>query len=245
MTDIDRLLEDAGARWRSSQPTAPDLRVGELLAAAPRSRAGLVASLAGALAAAAVVIAIVAGLTLGRLTPGGVGGPGGAPSDSPAPTSSATTSSPPSPSPAETTPSAAPCAITAPQPVFVPPEPFLTRPPANYESEWYGTAHLFTMLRRVPEPLGPWVAANGPFPDKTFWWSVDWVSRDELEPDITVTGRRLDGVGTFTYGHPGTNASADFGTAMLVGIDYPSVGCWELTARYRDATLSYVVQVID
>jgi len=63
-----------------------------------------------------------------------------------------------------------------------------------------------------------------------------------FEPTIIVTGRRLDGPGAFTFG-PGTNASADFGTAMLVGIDIPSYGCWELTARYRLATLSYVVAV--
>jgi hypothetical protein len=59
-----------------------------------------------------------------------------------------------------------------------------------------------------------------------------------------VTGRRLDAAGTFSFG-PGTNAGADFGTAMLVGIDVPSVGCWEITGRYHAATLSYTVLVED
>jgi len=32
---------------------------------------------------------------------------------------------------------------------------------------------------------------------------------------------------------------------MLVGIDIPTYGCWRVTARYRAATLSYVVSVVD
>jgi len=59
---------------------------------------------------------------------------------------------------------------------------------------------------------------------------------------MTVEGTRLDGDGTFRFG-PGTNASADFGTAMLVGIEVPTAGCWRLTATYRDRYLSYVVLV--
>jgi hypothetical protein len=60
--------------------------------------------------------------------------------------------------------------------------------------------------------------------------------------DITVVGTRLDALGTFTVG-PGTNASADFGTAMLVGITVPEPGCWRLTGNYLDASLSIVVLV--
>jgi len=133
--------------------------------------------------------------------------------------------------------------VTRPDPVFVPPKPFLRTPPANYASDWYGSEHLWTMLAYSGEVWQGWVAATPPvLPQKTFWWSADWKHAAESEPTIIVTGRRLDGPGAFTYG-PGTNASADFGTAMLVGIDIPSYGCWELTARYRLATLSYVVAV--
>lgn len=241
MTDIDRLLEDAGARWRMGQPAAPTLDVAELVNASGGPIRQGASTLVG-LIAAAVVVALLGVLAYGRFASTGPGGPTiGSPA--------ASNVKPSAPvavvSPSLTTSSAPTCDITRPDPILVPPKPFLRVPPANYGAEWYGTARLFTMVNRDPKPLGPWVAANGPFPDKTFWWSADWVPRDELEPDITVTGRRLDGFGTFTYGHPGTNATADFGTAMLVGVDYPSVGCWEITARYRDATLSYVVQVID
>jgi hypothetical protein len=135
------------------------------------------------------------------------------------------------------------CTVTQPDPVFVPPRPFLPVPPAAYASSWYGSAHLWTIIGRGGEVWEGWVAATPPvLPQKTFWWSADWRPGAEPEPAITVVGRRLDGHGSFTYG-PGTNASADFGTAMLVGIDIPSYGCWEITARYRFATLTYVAFV--
>lgn len=179
------------------------------------------------LAAVIAAVAVVAALALGRLgTPGPAGGGG-----------------------ARVTPTPA-CEVTRPQPVFVPPGPdipegrFLATPPDYYESDWYGSARLWTMLHREGEVWGPWVRLDDGLPMKTFWWSADWVPQDELEPAITVVGRRLDAPGTFRFG-PGTNAAADFGAAMLVGIDLPTYGCWQITARYRDASLSYVVSVVD
>ena len=146
--------------------------------------------------------------------------------------------------------SSAPCHVTRPEPAFIPPGPyipegrFVATPPGYYESVWYGSARLWTMLDRDGEVWGPWVRLDAGLPQKTFWWSADWVPQDELQPAITVTGRRLDANGSFVGG-PGTNATADFGTAMLVGIDIPTYGCWRITARYRGASLSYVVSVVD
>jgi hypothetical protein len=78
---------------------------------------------------------------------------------------------------------------------------------------------------------------------KTFWWSADFDVNHEPRPAITVTGQQLDGSGRFVSPAPGTNAGADFGSAMLVGVGVPMAGCWEITATYRRATLSYVAWV--
>ena len=65
-------------------------------------------------------------------------------------------------------------------------------------------------------------------------------------PAISVEGRRLDGPAvTFRAGDPGTNAGFDGADAMLVGVDVPTSGCWQLTGRYRGAQLSYVVWIAD
>ena len=237
--DIDRLLVDAGDRWRAAQRPARSIdpalfTVGHARASSERR------GIATPLALAGVVVAVVASFAFGRLTaPGPNVGRGPAEPDVAGASPSASVSPIPSSSPA----SAAACDVTRPDPVFVPPTPFLRTPPPNNASDWYGSDHLWTMLAYGGEVWQGWVAATPPvLPQKTFWWSADWKPDDEPEPTIIVTGRRLDGPGAFTFG-PGTNASADFGTAMLVGIDIPSYGCWELTARYRLATLSYVVSV--
>ncbi len=135
------------------------------------------------------------------------------------------------------------CPLTRPDPPFLAPKPWPSTPPPRYRAAWYGTPDLWTMLSVGGEvwiglPLGP----DG-YGQKTFWFSVRWPYLEEIMPEIMVTGRRLDGPGDFRVGPPGTNAGADFGEAMLVGVDFPSPGCWELTGSYRGATLSYVVWV--
>jgi hypothetical protein len=190
----------------------------------------------------AVSIAACVGVGSGSSVAGGT--PASAPLGPAAPTP-AVAGDPPASVAATPTPS--PCPITRPAPVFMPPKPYLASPPAAYDSAWFGDAHLWTMLDIHGETWGPWLFAKPPgLPQKTFWWSADGHPQqtDEWEPAITVTGRRLDGPETFSFG-PGTNASADFGTAMLVGIDIPTYGCWELMAHYRQAYLSYVVLVVN
>jgi hypothetical protein len=137
------------------------------------------------------------------------------------------------------------CRPTRPKPVFVAPPPAPAKAPARYNSDWYGSAALWTMLEHDGEVWRGLPNNNGVFGQKTFWWSANWPVEQELEPRISVTGRRLDGPGRFEAGNPGTNASADFGTAMLVGVGIPSTGCWQISAAYRGAELTYVVLVED
>ena len=60
---------------------------------------------------------------------------------------------------------------------------------------------------------------------------------------ITVTGRRLDGEGSLEASRADDGGSrGDIGSFMLVGIEIPT-GCWELSATYQGAQLSYVILV--
>ena len=107
---------------------------------------------------------------------------------------------------------------------------------------WYGTADLWTMLDLQGEVW--WALPQGPkgFTQKTFWWSHRFDGQSELEPEISVSGGHLDGAGSsFVAGPPGTNATADFGSSMLVGVEVPTAGCWSIKAVYLDQTLEYVV----
>ena len=60
-----------------------------------------------------------------------------------------------------------------------------------------------------------------------------------------MTGKRLDGEAPPLVASKATNAyAADIGSAMLVGVDIPTAGCWEITGQYGEQELSFVVQVI-
>jgi hypothetical protein len=248
MNDTERLLEEAGETWRASQRTVPEIN--PAVFAQGRSRPSPANSfVAGAIGATLVLVVGAATMQLG-IGPGIGGPPPLAPTVQPVQPSLASIGSSPSPSPSASVSGSATggkaCAVTRPIPIFVPPSPFLASPPARYRSDWFGSAALWTMINHDGEIWKQSSLPHNPegLTQKTFWWSADWPAGAEPEPAITVVGTRLDGSGTFVYS-PGTNAGADFGTAMLVGIDFPSPGCWQLTGRYRDAVLSYVVWITD
>lgn len=80
--------------------------------------------------------------------------------------------------------------------------------------------------------------------DKVFWWSRNWDWRTDHRPELIVTARRLDGPAPALRVSPATNAhAADIHHAMLVALDIPAPGCWEITGEYEGHRLSYVVWV--
>jgi hypothetical protein len=137
---------------------------------------------------------------------------------------------------------AANCPITVPQnPPFVPPAPYDSM---GFEGEfWYGSDSLWTAIRQN----GIWEALpHNPegYTQKVFWWRDGYVWNEEPEPELTVTGERLDAQAAPLRASKATNASAsDIGSAMLVGVDLPTLGCWKITGNYGKAELSFVVWV--
>jgi hypothetical protein len=221
MNDVDTLLHEAGARWRAGQPDppTPDLAAFPVSRERPVGITSLVLGVAGAALVLVVALQLGSGPGVGGRSPIGSGAePSGAPR----------------------------CDVTRPIPRFEAPSPYPESPPAYYESDWFGSRALWTMIDRDGEVWAQSGLPHGPggLTQKRFYWSADRTPQDDLAPAIMVTGTRLDGPGTFEFG-PGTNASADFGPAMLVGVEFPTPGCWLLTARYRDAVLSYVVLITE
>ena len=59
-----------------------------------------------------------------------------------------------------------------------------------------------------------------------------------------MTGERLDGEAPpFKVADANGSYAADMGSAMMMGVDLPTLGCWKITGRYQDAELSFVVWV--
>jgi len=126
------------------------------------------------------------------------------------------------------------------QHTFQAPEPY--SPATPWEGFfWYGSGNLWTALRTdgvwADLPLNP----EG-YTQKIMWWSDLFVLKEELQPALIVTGKRLD-VDAPPLGFYGaTNAFAsDIGDAMLTGVDFPTLGCWKITGQYKKIELSFVV----
>ena len=134
------------------------------------------------------------------------------------------------------------CPITFRQdPLFTPPAPYSE---LGFEGDfWYGSDSLWTA---VPQN-GVWAGLpHNPegYTQKVFWWRDGYVWNEEPEPDLTVTGERLDAPAPPLIVSKATNAyAADIGSAMLVGVDFPTLGCWKITGQYKKTELSFVMWV--
>jgi len=134
-----------------------------------------------------------------------------------------------------------PVTVTA-TPSFEPPASSLLNSPLLGEF-WFGSDNLWTSL-----PVdGIWAKLpkdRDGYTQKIFWWSSQFSLMDELEPDLVVTGERLDEKAPPLISSQATNAFAtDIGSAMLVGVDFPTTGCWKITGQYKKAELSFVIWI--
>lgn len=140
-----------------------------------------------------------------------------------------------------TTPPAS-CPVTvAQEPPFTPPAPYSDLGFEGYF--WYGSNSLWTAV-----PVnGVWSSLpDNPkgYTQKIFWWRDGYVWNEEPQPNLIVTGERLDSAAPQLHVTRATNAFADdIGSAMLTGVDFPTRGCWKITGKYQDAELSFVVWV--
>jgi hypothetical protein len=136
------------------------------------------------------------------------------------------------------------CPVTkAPDPPFVPPLPY--SPSAPFAGEfWHGTEALWTLL--PADGTWPGLPHNPDgYTQKVFWWRKGYSWTAEPEPQLTVMGRRLDAPALPLHASKATNAFAqDIQSAMLVGVDLPTLGCWEITGHYAGHDLSFVVRVV-
>jgi hypothetical protein len=136
------------------------------------------------------------------------------------------------------------CPVTKPsQPPFLPPAP--------YPSDglvWIGSPKLWTDIPRngTWRGLPHYTPEDTRFRQKLFWWSQGYDWRSENPPELTITGKRLDGSAPPLSTDPHANAgwTNDRNHAFIVaGIFIPTLGCWKITGHYRGEELSYVVWV--
>lgn len=131
-----------------------------------------------------------------------------------------------------------------------PPDPGF-EPPGTYNEEltgrfWLGTNALWTKLADD----GIWRGIRSPrgTRNKFFWWREGWTydtDRRANDPGLIVTARRIDGDAPVIRVADVTNAKLKNGWAMLLMLEIPTSGCWEITGNYGADSLSMVVWVPD
>ena len=131
------------------------------------------------------------------------------------------------------------------QPMVPPPYP----PKAPRGAFWYGTSELWTILGEngTWSGLPHYTPTDPTFRQKLFWWRQGYEWDAEPPPHLVVTGRRLDGPAPPLMSDPATGGyrEEDWKSFMVVGINLPTLGCWEIKGRYENAELTFVVWVTD
>jgi len=128
---------------------------------------------------------------------------------------------------------------------FVPPSPYPGK--TGPDSFWFGTVRLWTSLpadgtwRGLPH----YTPSDPTFRQKLFFWRQGYSLGSELRPHLTVTGRRLD-----TTAPPLAADEANAGWQddtehpfVVTGVNFPTLGCWEVTGDYHGDRLTFVVWV--
>jgi hypothetical protein len=133
------------------------------------------------------------------------------------------------------------CPVTKPSDKpLVPPYPYPATPYPG--GSWFGTDRLWIVGPPIVWKGLPHYTPNDPtFRQKMQWWRQGYDFRTEPIPKLKVTGRRLDApappliteVSNVAWSKP----------SMMVGMNFPALGCWEITGRYEDDELTFVVWV--
>lgn len=135
------------------------------------------------------------------------------------------------------------CPVTKPPaPPFVPPSPYPKE--SAPDGFWFGTDKLWINLRRdgTWQSLPHW--PNGTFRQKLFWWHEGYDHWRDPRPMLRVTGKRLDSPAPPIQSEVSHGWTNDAEHAFIVnGINLPSLGCWQISGRFEDTELSFVVWV--
>jgi hypothetical protein len=127
------------------------------------------------------------------------------------------------------------CAVTKPPlPLFVPPARFPSVP--GREQFWFGTEKLWTALS-----AHAWQLPR----QRTFWWIPGFTTMNYPLPDVRVTGRRLDRAAAPLQTHEPNGGQTAQGQFLMVMVELPSAGCWQVSGQLGEARVDYVVKVTD
>ena len=136
------------------------------------------------------------------------------------------------------------CSVTKPaNQHFVPPPPY---PAKRSRGEfWFGTDRLWTALpvNGTWSGLPHYTPDDPTFRQKLFFWRQGYDPHTERSK-LTVTGRRIDSPSQPLLSDKTSDGSWKE-TLIVRGINFPTVGCWEITGHYGSDEVTFVVWVTE
>ena len=144
--------------------------------------------------------------------------------------------------PAPAAPDSCPVTKAATHP-FVPPPPYPAKP--RVDSFWFGTDRLWTSLPVSGTwRLGHYRPDDPTFRQKLFFWRQGFNPHTDLQPKLTVSGKRIDTQAPpLQTDGPGNNGWTKDDQFIVTGINFPTAGCWEVTGHYGKDELTFVIWV--
>jgi len=131
------------------------------------------------------------------------------------------------------------CPVTKPADQhYIPPAPYAAKP--SLDQFWFGTDKLWTALPVAGAWSGlPDYTPNSPtYRQKLPFWRQGYDPQREPRPNLTVTGRRIDGPAEpLQTDGKGNGSWTNNDQFIMTGIDFPTLGCWEITGHYRSDEL--------
>ena len=106
---------------------------------------------------------------------------------------------------------------------------------------WHGSEELAVYMSRDGSWYGMGPDRN--YADKFWWWQKGYDAKTEPKPNLVVTAKRLDLPADLLTVDDTTSGYGDRWNAMLIGMNFPSAGCWEVSGHYRGSQLTVVFNV--
>jgi hypothetical protein len=148
------------------------------------------------------------------------------------------------------------CPVAKPlSPPFIPPPPWSDQDGDSVDGRefWYGSYDLWTALPRS----GTWKGLHLNYARTTpvyslgvLWGRKGYDRHREPRPNLRIKGRRLGAqAGPLVPGQTGACCKVFDGPEppplMDTAFDLPTLGCWEITGRYKGQSLRFVVWATD
>ena len=144
------------------------------------------------------------------------------------------------------------CLVTKPgdQP-FVPPPEYPKKLSKDYF--WYGTDRLWLSLPTSGTwfGLGHYTPQDPTFRQKIMWWRNGLDLHADLRGKFKITGKRLDSDAPPLQSDPISGVSGGVfengiikGPPFIMsGVNFPTLGCWEVTGRFEEDELTFVIWI--